>query len=283
MQLSLMTLSMFIRILYHYYRNQDMEECRELYEEMMRTTSEAGVRMVELTSRETRLLGTDYVRSVLKEAKLTVGGYIHMDSLDDDADALIRAVETAASVHADILMLIPSWHTSLENLSRDEIHQIYAGRWMAAAQKAARQGIRVVVEDTPDQRLHLCRAEDMQHFLYLLPGVGLICDSGNVILAGEGPAGYARIFEGRIACVHLKDMKEVPAGTRGADCALDGRQMTSARHGTGVIPFEKVIHQLKTQGFDGRWVVELSMDGSENYLQAVNFAWSTARMLLQLD
>lgn len=35
MTCSVMTLSMFIRILYNYLRSQDMEECRELYEEML--------------------------------------------------------------------------------------------------------------------------------------------------------------------------------------------------------------------------------------------------------
>lgn len=280
MQLSLMTLSMFVRIFYHYYQDRDMEECRELYEEMMQTTSEAGVKMVELTSRETRLLGTDYVQNVLRENGLTVGGYMHMDSLDDNADELIKAVEIAEAVQADILMLIPAWHTSLENLSRDEIHQIYADRWTTAAQKAVQKGIRVVVEDTPDQRLHLCRADDLRNFLSLLPIADLVYDSGNMILAGEDPVRYAQLFNDRIAYVHLKDMKEVPVGTRGADCALDGRQMMSARHGEGMIPFAQVIRQLESQGYHGRWVIELSMDGSESYLQAVSSAWSTVGTLL---
>ena len=63
MTCSVMTLSMFIRILYNYLRSQDMEECRELYEEMLQTTREEGWETVELTSRETRLLGTEYVRT----------------------------------------------------------------------------------------------------------------------------------------------------------------------------------------------------------------------------
>lgn len=59
MTCSVMTLSMFIRILYNYLRSQDMEEYRELYEEMLQTTREEGWKTVELTSRETRLLGTE--------------------------------------------------------------------------------------------------------------------------------------------------------------------------------------------------------------------------------
>ena len=70
-----MTLSMFIRILYNYLRSQDMEECRELYEEMLQTTREEGWETVELTSWETRLLGTVYVRTTLREHGLKVGGY----------------------------------------------------------------------------------------------------------------------------------------------------------------------------------------------------------------
>ena len=77
---------------------------------------------MELTSRETRLLGTEYVRTTLREHGLKVGGYMHMDSLDDDPQELLKAVDTAQAVEADLMMLIPSWHASLEQLSRDEIH-----------------------------------------------------------------------------------------------------------------------------------------------------------------
>ena len=280
MTCSVMTLSMFIRILYNYLRSQDMEECRELYEEMLQTTREEGWETVELTSRETRLLGTEYVRTTLREHGLKVGGYMHMDSLDDDPQELLKAVDTAQAVEADLMMLIPSWHASLEQLSRDEIHQRYASRWMEAAQKASQKGIRIVIEDTPDQRLHLCKAEDVGHFLSLLPSAGLVYDTGNMILAGEDPLAYASSFEGRIGCVHLKDMAEVPEETRGADCALDGRKMASVRQGQGVIPLTPIIDLLKKQGYTGRWVLELSMAGMESYGQAVRLAWSDTEKLL---
>ena len=93
MTCSVMTLSMFIRILDNYLRSQDMEECRELYEEMLQTTREEGWETVELTSRETRLLGTEYVRTTLREHGLKVGGYMHMDSLDDDPQELLRRLK----------------------------------------------------------------------------------------------------------------------------------------------------------------------------------------------
>ncbi len=162
----------------------------------------------------------------------------------------------------------PYWHASLEGKSRDEIHSIYAERWQKAVLLAKEKGIQTVIEDTPDQRLHLCRAEDVKHFLSLLPSVKLIYDSGNMILAGEDPLAYASVMKDQIACVHIKDMKPVPADQRGADIAFDGRTMSSARHGDGVIPIEKVVCLLKEQGYSGRYVAELSMDGSSNYSEA---------------
>lgn len=94
------------------------------------------------------------------------------------------------------------------------------------------------------------------------------------------PLAYASSFEGRIGCVHLKDMAEVPEETRGADCALDGRKMASVRQGQGVIPLKPIIDLLKKQGYTGRWVLELSMAGMESYGQAVRLAWSDTEKLL---
>ena len=273
MQVSLMTLSMFIRIFYQYFQDRNMEQCLEQYDDMLRATKAAGFDTVEVTSRETGLVGVASVHSALKRHGLTVGGYMYVDSLDQEAGKLRDAVVDAETLGADTLMLIPSWHSSLEGRSRNEIHRFYAERWREAVGLAAEKGITVVVEDTPDQRLSLCRAEDIRHFLSLLPSVRLVYDSGNMILAGEEPVAYAREMKDEIACVHLKDMKLVPAGQRGADLALDGRCMSSARHGEGLIPLPEVIQTLLAQGYDGRWVVELSVERGDTYPGAVSYAY----------
>jgi len=280
MQLSLMTISMFIRIFYGFYMSKDMEEARELYEEMMQMTRAAGYDTVEITSRETSLFGVEGVQAVLRQNGLSVGAYMFMDNLDMPTAAVKEAVLAAETFSADRLMLIPYWHTSLEGKSRDEIHRIYAERWREAVALAAEKGIQTVVEDTPDQRLQLCKAEDVKHFLSLLPTMKLVYDSGNMILAGEDPVAYAREMKDQIDYVHLKDMKVIPASRRGADVALDGRGMTGARHGDGLIPLEDVVRELRAQGYEGRWVVELSMDNSETYPQAVTYAREKAEALL---
>lgn len=68
--------------------------------------------------------------------------------------------------------------------------------------------------------------------LWLLPGMKLVYDSGNMILAGEDPVEYAKAMKDQIDYVHLKDMKVIPANRRGADIALDGRQrfVPAGRH-----------------------------------------------------
>ena len=279
MKLSLMTLSMFIRIYYRYHMQQDMDDCIDLYDEMMRTTKDAGFDTVEVTSRETSLLGVNTVLSILHRNGLSTGGYMFMDNLSLPSEQVIDAVAAAETLGADTLMLIPSWHTSLAGMSRDEIHQIYAHRWSNALQIAASKGIQVVVEDTPDQRLHLCKAEDVTSFLDLLPGAELVYDSGNMILAGEDPITYAQRLKDHIAYVHLKDMRIVAANSRGADIALDGRCMSSAKHGNGIIPLKDVITELTNQGYCKRWVIELSMDGSDSYMEAAVHAKNAVQLV----
>ena len=279
MKLSLMTLSMFIRIYYRYHMQQDMDDCIDLYDEMMRTTKDAGFDTVEVTSRETSLLGVNTVLSILHRHGLSTGGYMFMDNLSLPSEQVTDAVAAAETLGADTLMLIPSWHTSLAGMSRDEIHQIYAHRWSNALQIAASKGIQVVVEDTPDQRLHLCKVEDVTSFLDLLPGAELVYDSGNMILAGEDPITYAQRLKDHIAYVHLKDMRIVAANSRGADIALDGRCMSSAKHGNGIIPLKDVITELTNQGYCKRWVIELSMDGSDSYMEAAVHAKNAVQLV----
>lgn len=279
MKLSLMTLSMFIRIYYRYHMQQDMDDCIDLYDEMMRTTKDAGFDTVEVTSRETSLLGVNTILSILHRNGLSTGGYMFMDNLSLPSEQVTDAVAAAETLGADTLMLIPSWHTSLAGMSRDEIHQIYAHRWINALQIAASKGIQVVVEDTPDQRLHLCKAEDVTSFLDLLPGAELVYDSGNMILAGEDPITYAQRLKDHIAYVHLKDMRIVAANSRGADIALDGRCMSSAKHGNGIIPLKDVITELTNQGYCKRWVIELSMDGSVSYMEAAVHAKNAVQLV----
>ena len=269
MQVSLMTLDMFIRLAYHYFQDHDMEEFRELYEEMMEMTAGAGIRMVEVTSRETRFLGFDYVKEVLERHQLSVGGYMHMDTPAEDPAFLDEALSLAKKLGADTLMLIPQWHDSLAGCEKEEIHALYAKRWRKVAADAREAGIRVVVEDTPNQKLHLCSAEDMLVFLPLLPHAQLVYDSGNMLLAGEDPVDYIKKTSAWIGYVHLKDMREIPMNTRGGDLSRDGRKLTSAKHGTGLVPLDQVIHALKQLHYNGRWVIELSMDGSESYPEAI--------------
>ncbi len=269
MQVSLMTLDMFIRLAYHYFQDRDMEEFRELYDEMMEMTANAGIQMVEVTSRETRFLGFDYVKEVLDRHHLSVGGYMHMDTPAEDPAFLDEALSFAKKLGADTLMLIPQWHDSLTGCEREELHALYANRWRKVAADAEEAGIRVVVEDTPDQRLHLCSVEDMRSFLPLLPQARLVYDSGNMLLSGEDPVDYAEKTSSWIGYVHLKDMRQIPVNTRGGDLSRDGRKLTSAKHGTGLVPLNQVIHTLKRLRYNGRWVIELSMDGSESYPEAI--------------
>ncbi len=277
MQVSLMTLDMFIRLAYHYFQDRDMEEFRELYEEMMEMTADAGIQMVEVTSRETRFLGFDYVKEVLDRCQLSVGGYMHMDTPAEDPSFLGEALSFAKKLGADTLMLIPQWHDSLAGYEKKDIHALYANRWRKVAADAKEAGIRVVVEDTPDQRLHLCSVEDMRSFLPLLPKARLVYDSGNMLLAGEDPVAYIQKTSPWIGYVHLKDMREIPMNTRGGDLSCDGRKLTSAKHGTGLVPLKQVIQALNELNYNGRWVIELSMDGSESYPEAIRAAQAYLR------
>lgn len=273
MDISLMTLNMFGEIFFKYQLDQEFEGASETYEEMLDLVKECGYSKVDVTSLETSIFTQEGVKERLDARGLRTGSYIYMADLADPneegydkriSDAR-SAVDTALFFGTDVLMLAPHAHDGIEENTYEEIHDNLVKHFVPAAEYAREKGVHVVIEDTPDLRLHLCTAAEVKDVLDRVPGLEVVYDSGNMILVKEDPVEYYNTFKDRIGHIHLKDMQETDPKAFMADHDIDGRAMTGAPTGTGMIDLDGVISAIKQSGYDRGITLEYAVDSNRDY------------------
>lgn len=256
MKISLMTLTMFLRAIFKFQLDHDRADLLELYEEIFQMAKTAGYTSLDICSMETMLITVEHIEMLMQKYDMSISSYIYLDQCNSPAEGIQQAIETAKRLGAGVLMLAPQWTDNLNGLDREAIHNFLVQRWTEGVAKAIAQGLKVVVEDTPDLKFHLCKAEDVQALLERIPGVQMVYDSGNMVLVNEDPVSYCEKFADKIGYVHLKDMRIAIPGEPYADTAADGRLMKGAPSGTGLIDLKAVVAKLKEIGYTGNMVVE---------------------------
>jgi 3-oxoisoapionate decarboxylase len=123
-----------------------------------------------------------------------------------------------------------------------------------AAERAARAGIRLAIENHGD-----LRAEDLLEVLERVgsPDLGVTLDNVNLIRVGDDMLAGTRALAGRTLLVQLKDHPVTPHP------AQVGGPLSTAL-GEGVAPLEGVIGILAAAGYDGPVCVELASLGGED-------------------
>ncbi len=266
MKISLMTLTMFLRAFIKFQLDHDMEDLLETYEEMMELVSETGYEAVDVTSMETALFTLDGVKGILDKNHLKVSSYIYMAcftqmdeaGMEERIESAKKAVDTAASLGTNIIMLVPQAQSEIGEYEPKAIRAQMIKHWIPIMAYAKEKGMHAVVEDTPDLKLHFCKAEDVKEVLDAVCGLELVYDSGNMLLVEENPVEYYESFADRVGYVHLKDMRIAAPAEGYADTALDGTKMKGACTGTGMVDLKAVVKCIKRHGYEGYMTVEFA-------------------------
>lgn len=274
---NLMTMSMFMRIFFKYQIDHDLDDLRDGYEEMLDLVQAAGYQGVDVTSWETETLGLDYVKTALKNRGINVSSFIYPDYFAKmDAEGFWTRVENAkrgadkaAELETEIFMLVPQAQKEIEEYEPGQIRGRMVEHWKPVTEYARKLGLHVVVEDTPDLKLHFCRSNEVMEVLEAVDGLELVYDSANMTLVGEDPIEYLRKFRDKIAYVHLKDYRKAPSGSMMVEYTEDGTAMASAPTGTGVIDLKRIIKMLKESEYQGGMTVEFRVDDNNEYLRSL--------------
>lgn len=276
-KVNLMTMSMFMRIFFKYKLDRDLEDLRDGYEEMLDLVVEAGYPAVDVTSWEIDILGLEYVKKALEERNLKTSSLIYPEqfaAMDEEnfQNRITRAMkgaDTARALGTEIFMLVPQAQDGIEQYEPEQIRRRMTEHWCPITEYAKGFGLHVVVEDTPDLKLHFCRADEVKEVLDAVPGLELVYDSANMILTGEDPVEYLEKFAGRIAYVHLKDYRIAPPGSMVVEYDQNGTAMASAPIGTGMIDLKQIINTLKKIGYQRDVTVEFRVDDDGEYLKSL--------------
>ena len=140
------------------------------------------------------------------------------------------------------------------------------GRIAAFAEKAAAQGVRVMLEDYDNPRSLCYNTERLDSLFALSETLGHVYDSGNFLFAGEDAMECYWHFRDRIGHVHLKDRM-----------APDDMHCVPA--GSGCIPIADIVRDLVATGYDGWLTVE--QYGSRQMLSDCRAAYANVLQMLE--
>lgn len=255
MKFSLMTMSLFVPIAVVHYFDKDDDAMRDNYIEMLDLIAETGYDVVDIMSTEVRLLGKEYVKRELESRNLKVACYIHMESFDGIENEQ-TAVDNAKYLGAEILMLAPGYSARYEGKSGQQIRDDLVERWTPIVKYAKEKGIKIVVEETPDLRLHFCSSNEVADVLNRIDGLYFVYDSANMLFTHEEPVEFYKQFKNKVAHVHLKDLST-------------DKEDKAAYLGKGIVDLKAVIKALKDDNYDGYIAVEFSVDKTIGYKKSL--------------
>ena len=161
------------------------------------------------------------------------------------------------------LLLVPGL---MPEGSTDEERAAARQRIAAFTEKAAAQGIDVMVEDYDNARSLCYNTERIDSLLALSAKLGVVFDTGNFLFAGEDALASFAHFRDRIGHVHLKDR-----------AAPDDMHCVPA--GSGCIPIADIVRDLVATGYTGWLTVE--QYGSRQMLSDSQTSYANVRQLLE--
>ncbi|MGN0483694.1 MAG: sugar phosphate isomerase/epimerase family protein [Lachnospiraceae bacterium] len=275
MKISLMTMTMFMRMYFSFKCDQEMEALKENYEEMMELVANAGYEMVDVTNIETQIFSIPYIGEVLKKNGLRVSSYIYMDQFANEQRRIEQienakqGVRDAVALGTKVLMLVPLAHEGIEKLSSKEVHAELVKQWSPIADYAKKFGMHTVIEDTPDLKLYLCSADELKEILQAVPNLEVVYDSANMLLVDEDPIAYYDTFADKTAHIHVKDIVFSPPTAPVGDIRADGRRMTGVFLGHGLVDLKTVLEHVVENKYDGCLSVEFVADEALGYEQSL--------------
>jgi myo-inosose-2 dehydratase len=183
----------------------------------------------------------------------------HADFLQSMGCSIVIVAECSRRTYTDptARLRFPSANGPL---SEDEWSRLAAGL-DELAQEAHARGMRVAYH--PHVGTVVQSREEIDRLMDRTRATGLLADSGHVALAGADPLAVFRDHAGRIAHVHLKNVRaDVARRVRGGDWSFSRavREGVFTVPGDGGIDYHPIFALLEEIGYSGWLVVEAEQD-----------------------
>ncbi len=181
---------------------------------------------------------------------------------DDSIAAAIRQeLQVAQQLGAKLLMIVPSGAPEIrqaKRMVRTAVAERMAHGFQMAVDLSCGTGITVCFETTPHDALCLSGTDDCRTVLDMVPDLGLVLDSANMLPHGDTALDAYTRLKDRIIYVHLKDVSLVQRHTflSAPERAADGRIMQCTVWGQGCVPVRALYEKMLADGYTGRFAIE---------------------------
>lgn len=182
-------------------------------------------------------------------------------SKDLIASDIRRELGIARRLGAKLLMIVPGGTPEIKRakrMKRAEVLERIAQGYQTAVDMGRDSGVAVCFETTPHDALCLSGNADCREVLNMVPELGLVLDTANMLPHGDAPLEAYTQLKDRIIYVHLKDVALIQR--RGflptPERASDGRIMQCTVWGQGEIPIRSLYEIMLQDGYSGRFAIE---------------------------
>lgn len=175
---------------------------------------------------------------------------------------LNREMSVARALGAPLFMIVPYYPVinvkRARKMGRDKVRRLLLQGFRLAVEKGKSYGLKVCFETTPQEEICLSGTEDCLYILKRVPGLSLVFDTANMLPHGDTTLEAYEALKKYIIHVHLKDveLKGGKASLLQSEISADGRIMTGAVWGEGVIPVKEVYERMLSDGYQGSFAVE---------------------------
>jgi sugar phosphate isomerase/epimerase len=226
-----------------------------------------GLKQLDLMEIEIKLAKKDVVKAELAKHHLVLGALVTSINYSkiNSKKALKKtkaALDLAAEFDCHTLMIVPAGiFTGRTNKPASEILPAYISNYTKAVTEGKKRGIKIVLEDYPNLKVHVSALADCLALLDAVPDLGLVYDTANMIPSGEDPLDFYEKAKGRIERIHLKDV----AFTKKGDSCLDGKKMSCCLFGQGVVPLKEIVRRLIRDNLGKTGVIEFTKASKPTY------------------
>lgn len=228
---------------------------------------------LDIMEMEVKLHGFRKIKQMLSQFQIDITCMVSfvpflLDNESEINEKLKTSITMAKRLGINQLMIVPFYFSTssrLKEISKETQQTRLVKYFRIAVAMADSEGIRVCFENFPSIDIPMAMSEDCRFLLERVPGLGLVYDTGNMLVEGEDPIHFYRELKQYICHVHLKDVRYINNSGRG-DQTRDGRVFTNCLWGEGVIPFESIMTMLYHDGYQGTAAIEFcNPDGSGTF------------------
>ena len=159
------------------------------------------------------------------------------------------------------ILLMPAVYQMDEGITREQGFLNLTAGLRACVAYGQGLGMTVNTETLETAAVPLCSCGEMLRLFEAVPGLKYTHDTGNVLIAQESPTDVYERLRGWLAAVHFKDLKY--SNERRDYLAVNGKYLTRAEFGTGLVDFRKHLELLKRDGYDGFITLEGSVPAKD--------------------